>query len=545
MTQLTLLALSQLVEDEGLKSTLKAFDFPETHDIARGFRDALILGPGESVFDFVPERPTPTITSGFTVRRSVARVGRNAPCPCGSGKKYKKCCYDKDQQRLRHSSDVAGVTVDELRASPEAHLDTERLLAMRSYELSRLDPTKVAAELHPLLLNQLILFGLFESVLAFFQQVGIRDELDGHLVDAINFAADASESAIVRELFELRGDRQNERHQLSLAAQLQVSAEAPGPVLERIEARARRVLETQRSLDSVDFSHSMLSSGFPALGILIARGAVPIASPFDAPVLLDRLLETRDRLELPPEDPIETVYDEQFLDDEWPDEDDTEGLVETRDALEQKSAEVRNLRKEVLELRQRLQRREKRAAAEAMAPTPIGREPEPQADASVTELRQRLASLKGDLTQRHLERNQLRRELVKTREDLNELRAAQTAVPDPRPAAGDDPEDALLASEETFGSQPMRVPTFPNKFAEELEKLPKGVPRAVLRLIGDLAAGEAAAFKGARRLARNREVWRQRVASSFRLLFRLQPRSLEVLALVNRQDLERTIRSLG
>ena len=24
------------------------------------------------------------------------RVGRNEPCPCGSGKKYKKCCYRKN-----------------------------------------------------------------------------------------------------------------------------------------------------------------------------------------------------------------------------------------------------------------------------------------------------------------------------------------------------------------------------------------------------------------------------------------------------------------
>lgn len=23
------------------------------------------------------------------------KVGRNDPCPCGSGKKYKKCCMDK------------------------------------------------------------------------------------------------------------------------------------------------------------------------------------------------------------------------------------------------------------------------------------------------------------------------------------------------------------------------------------------------------------------------------------------------------------------
>ncbi len=27
-----------------------------------------------------------------TVRREEPKVGRNDPCPCGSGKKYKKCC---------------------------------------------------------------------------------------------------------------------------------------------------------------------------------------------------------------------------------------------------------------------------------------------------------------------------------------------------------------------------------------------------------------------------------------------------------------------
>ncbi|MFC1571791.1 SEC-C metal-binding domain-containing protein, partial [Candidatus Margulisiibacteriota bacterium] len=26
------------------------------------------------------------------------RVGRNDPCPCGSGKKYKKCCLLKEEQ---------------------------------------------------------------------------------------------------------------------------------------------------------------------------------------------------------------------------------------------------------------------------------------------------------------------------------------------------------------------------------------------------------------------------------------------------------------
>lgn len=27
-----------------------------------------------------------------TVKRQLPRVGRNAPCPCGSGKKFKRCC---------------------------------------------------------------------------------------------------------------------------------------------------------------------------------------------------------------------------------------------------------------------------------------------------------------------------------------------------------------------------------------------------------------------------------------------------------------------
>jgi len=29
------------------------------------------------------------------------RINRNDPCPCGSGKKYKKCCELKDQERRK------------------------------------------------------------------------------------------------------------------------------------------------------------------------------------------------------------------------------------------------------------------------------------------------------------------------------------------------------------------------------------------------------------------------------------------------------------
>ena len=35
--------------------------------------------------------------------RKTQKVGPNDPCPCGSGKKYKKCCMTKDQEALRNN----------------------------------------------------------------------------------------------------------------------------------------------------------------------------------------------------------------------------------------------------------------------------------------------------------------------------------------------------------------------------------------------------------------------------------------------------------
>ncbi len=38
------------------------------------------------------ERFAPMGWRSKTVVRTTEKVGRNAACPCGSGKKYKKCC---------------------------------------------------------------------------------------------------------------------------------------------------------------------------------------------------------------------------------------------------------------------------------------------------------------------------------------------------------------------------------------------------------------------------------------------------------------------
>ena len=37
---------------------------------------------------------------GGTYTRTALKVGRNDPCPCGSGKKFKKCHYGKEEELL-------------------------------------------------------------------------------------------------------------------------------------------------------------------------------------------------------------------------------------------------------------------------------------------------------------------------------------------------------------------------------------------------------------------------------------------------------------
>lgn len=49
----------------------------------------------------------------------LVNVGRNAPCPCKSGKKYKQCCLKKDEQSVRSgpigfASELDADDIDEL-----------------------------------------------------------------------------------------------------------------------------------------------------------------------------------------------------------------------------------------------------------------------------------------------------------------------------------------------------------------------------------------------------------------------------------------------
>ncbi len=49
------------------------------------------------------------------------KAGRNDPCPCGSGKKYKHCCYEKDS--VKHEEPIIAAPETAVEASDDEQAD--------------------------------------------------------------------------------------------------------------------------------------------------------------------------------------------------------------------------------------------------------------------------------------------------------------------------------------------------------------------------------------------------------------------------------------
>jgi hypothetical protein len=486
-----------------------------------------------------------------TRRRAVVRVGRNEPCPCGSGKKYKRCCMARDEERLRDSSDIAGVTRAELRLHLEEHLTLERVQSLRAPELARLDPTRIAPQLHGVVLNRLIAFEEWGAVRDLLAAAGVR-RFEGHLWDAASGALRAGKPETARSFVEMAPLPTEEL--LGFYERLLSTGTEHSPALDVLEAEARRGVDSS----AVDVACDLLSSPWPCIGILVARGVAPLAGPWDRETLREEIGLARDRLDLPAIDPTEDLEDlwgwseesESHLFDDRPLGPERapspekapppdEGLERV---LADKESELARLRRELSDLHRKLDERlasEPPAAARPAAATP------PAEDPRVAALKERVSTLRSELSHRHAERNQLRRQLERTSKRVDALEAERASVARPPAEEDADDDDRDAESDDAAVALSFRVPVFSKRFRSSASTLPDPVRRRAVILAGRIAAGDEAAFRGTRRLRLDRDLYRQRVGREHRLIFRVHAQELEAVDLVPRKDLERAIRELS
>ncbi len=122
-------------------------------------------------------------------------TGRNDPCPCGSGKKYKKCCLKKDQAAARQKAKITPTVPPPRKTAPEPEIDPllERINAFweefmdASYEKQWAAVEKMLAE-EPELLDGEMVFEITNTLSGQAIKAGETDRFQ-RLLDRLEEAA--------------------------------------------------------------------------------------------------------------------------------------------------------------------------------------------------------------------------------------------------------------------------------------------------------------------------------------------------------------------
>jgi hypothetical protein len=533
-----MVGLQGLLDDPDLATLLEGLLVPEVKDAARAFVSRLVERLVDPPGKHLPERAPRQARAKGSVRRATAKVGRNDACWCGSGKKYKSCHEAADRDRNADASDVAGLTMAELASDLERHLTPARLGTLRGHELARLDADRVPAALRLPWIEALGKWGEHDAALAAVRSWSppddqpVDDVLDECLRFVAEFGARSRRVDVVRAALALRRGRTD--LVLPEARLLAVDPAARLPLLEDI---AREELDAKH----VDLSYALLAVGYPALGVHVARSQL-VLRPRDAEAdgLYAQMSEARDLLLAPPWDPIDDVL--HLLDSGVDPEVEAE-LQASRQRMSEREAALQATQDALSRAREELAAAEQAAAQPAPAPVDAPRAAPAVVvdDTAVRELRERLEKLKGDLKDRHRERNALRKELEEARERVADLEARDDEGEEDDADAADDDEGGEGPELDVSVTSRLRLPRWPDGFHARLREVPEATARATLLRVGELCAGLAVAYREVRPLRGFSDTWRIKVGRSYRLLFRPHDEVLEVLDLLHRQDLEKRL----
>jgi SEC-C motif len=505
------------------------------------------------------ERPPVIIGGDFTVRRPVAKLGRNEPCHCGSGKKYKKCCHDKDQDLLRDASRYEGLTRSQLNAAPSLVEDTTPIKTMRLLDLKKLAPSslndmQLVAAFDKAHFGGLLDFA-YELLLELRQRPGKAEQAAGSMQDLFDAALSARNKPLADKLASQISEAdlyvtEVTRLHHSLLGKTESYAD--------LEALCKKALtEGEQSRDHLllELSYAF-DTHLPALSVVFGRAAI-VSEPqrvHDNEILFDSIEKNRILLDLEPwGDPVEDYMD--WLCEKTHDQAlgaDKDRIIEAlkiqlAEAQGKSAQALKSLRKKELELdslEAELKTASTKSRAQSTQPqssAPLQRqEPQSVGDTEgrrqISALRKKIDTLKDEIRSQQDSRQQLRKQLQEARQMISGQEKRDIT-----------PDSASSADEETSLNgtlaHKVQIPVFSDSFCKSAEGLSQSVVAKALQAAAGFGAREEAVLRQAAPLELMPGYFRVRVGIHHRLILRqgLENRLL-VEDIIPRKNLETWIR---
>ncbi len=475
------------------------------------------------------------VSSGFTVKHETPSVGRNDPCPCGSGKKYKKC------HALTEASEPVSVEAPKIDA---AMLGPDQTALLRPSEIAALETTRLNSKAFIEAYRRVVDFRQWDLAFRMLEEAAARKDL-GHTVeelvlDALHAAYSVNDRAPAEKLFTMLSEKNHDREAFTMEF-----LRAPSDLLALIEKEAEEALRTEVDGARGMVLGSALLRWYPALGVLVSRGALHEHRKRDSQALLEAIEDARDRLLLSPFEAWWDVYERAF------DPDEEAKSSKKEDAKREKlKADLKNARAASRKIATEMEKMQRRVAElDELAPSvpspskSMRMEAQPVSPDVIEEkkkLKSKIDELQRIIGEGQDERRELRRQLAEREED-EEDGAPTKSSPDLEgndESDDDDGEDAEIP-------RSILIPKYADRAAKVVLDLAADAADCVLSVVAALAAGKPNAWGGVKQLAKVRGVLSARAGIHHRVLFTCHERSLDVLEVLHRKDLEQVVARLA
>lgn len=460
------------------------------------------------------------------LRRPTDKIGRNDPCPCGSGKKYKRCCEAKD--RARDASPYAGMTMGEALEDPGRHGDPRIIEKIPEDKLAEIDRNRLTSAQLVALVRRFVDLKRWDDATVTVDALAKREDELGQRVDD-------TRSELVRGLLLSReaartdaeidkvSDAQDPLFGAArvAATMLREGAGESAGALTRLDELLRHELDHGPCM--LEISDMLRSAGASALSATLLRATCfEQLQDVELDILNEDIEALRSELTMTPNDPVVGAHLELL-----------ERLEEERgrpNLLEQKTQQNADLLANLREARQTLRELEaQRALVEAQASAPMHGETGGKEPGSVVALKRKVEELKAEIRAQQEERRELRERLKTVDEEPVPERGRATA----RKVADAEPAEA---GEALPDQRPLRPVQFTEAFVRSLGGIDPKVALKAQESALRFASYDPAIWRHAKKLADFGDLYSLRIGIHHRLLLRRSGEGgVEVRELVTRE----------